>query len=78
MAVLTQGDVVDGVKVTLRSLSKVDFFPFFRSWFKRAKEGLNPPPPDSEGLKTIESQVDELIFRFRSGRGVSVIWERPS
>ena len=72
MAVLTRREVDEGVRATLRFLSKAEFLPFFRSWFKRSKEGLHP---HSEHLKIIESQVDELIFRFRLGRGMSIISE---
>ena len=70
MAVSTRREIDHGVRVTLRFFSKVEFLPLFRSWFKQSKEGLNPC---SEHLKTIESQVDEKIFRFSSGRAVSVI-----
>ena len=76
MAVLTRKEVDDGVRATLRFLSKVEFIPIFRYWFKRSKEGLNP---HSERLKIIEPQVDEQIFRFHSERGVvSIISEWPS
>ena len=53
MAVLTRREVEDGVKTTLRFLSKVEFF---LSWIKRYKEGFNP---HSETLDIIGSQVDE-------------------
>ena len=75
MVVLTRREVDHGVRATLRFLSKVDFFPFFRSWFKRSKEGLNP---EQWRLKIIGSQVDGYIFCFQSGRGVSIIWKWPS
>ena len=55
MAVLTRREVDAGVRATLRLLSEVDFFSFFRSWFNGSKEGLDP---HSEQLKPIESQVD--------------------
>ena len=61
MAVLTRRELDDGVKETLKFLSKVEFFPFFRSWFERPKEEFNPY---SEHFKTIEFQVDEKTFRF--------------
>ena len=57
------------MRATLRFLPKVDFFPFFRSWLKWSKEGFDP---HSEHLETIGSQVEETIFRFRSGRGGDV------
>ena len=72
MAVLTRREVDQGVWVTLRFPSKVEFIPFFRSWLKRSKEELNP---HSEHLIRIEPQVDEEIFRFPAGRGVSIISE---
>ena len=56
MAVLTRREVDDGVRATLRFLSKVDFLPFFQSWFKGFKKGFNS---HSERLNTHESQVDE-------------------
>ena len=65
MALLTRREVEDGVRGTLRSLSKLDFFSFFRSWFKRSKEGFDL---HSEHLKIIESQFGEEKLRFRSGR----------
>ena len=52
MAVLTRREVDDGVRATVRFLSKVQFFPFFRSWFKGSKEGLDP---HSEHLKITKS-----------------------
>ena len=55
MACLTRREVDDGVRATLKFLSKVDFLPYFRSWLKRSKEGSNL---HSEHLKTIESQFD--------------------
>ena len=72
MAVLTRRKVDDAVRAKLRFLS-----PFFWSRFKRFKERFNP---HSEDLKIIEFQVDEYIFRFRSGKGggVSISWEWPS
>ena len=51
MAVLTRREVDNGVRATSRFLSKFDFFPFFRSWLKRSKEGSNPPPPHSKDFK---------------------------
>ena len=71
MEVLTWREVDHGLRATLRSLSKVDFLP---SWLKRSPEGLNP---HREDRKITESQVDGWIFRFRSGRGVSIISEWP-
>ena len=65
MAVLTQGEVDHDVRATVWFLSKVDFFPSFRSWFKGSKEGFDP---HSEVLETIESQFEEYTFRFRLGR----------
>ena len=56
---------------SLRFLLKVDFFPVLRCWFKRHEEGFDP---HREHLEIIASQ----IFRFRSGRGVSVISEWPT
>ena len=56
MAVLTRREVDDGVRETLRLLLNIDFFPFFRSWLKRSKEGFDPR---SEPLKVMESYVDE-------------------
>ena len=72
MAVLTRREVDEGVRATLRLLSKVDSCPFFRSRFKQSKEGFNLR---SKHLETNESQVDEKIFRFRSGQAVSIISE---
>ena len=40
MAVWTWREGDDGVRATLRFLSKVDFVPFFQSSFKRSKEGF--------------------------------------
>ena len=48
-------EVDDGVRATLRFLSEVDFFPFFRSWFKRSEEGFDP---HREHRKIIQPQVD--------------------
>ena len=56
MAVLTRREVDGGVRAPLRFLSKVDLFPFFRSWFKRSKEGFDP---HSEHFISTESRIDE-------------------
>ena len=56
MAVLTRREVDHGVSATLRFLSKVEFFPFFRTWLKQFKEGFSP---HSEHLKTIDFLIDE-------------------
>ena len=40
MAVLTRREVDKGM---LRIVLKVELLPFFRCWFKRPKEGLDPP-----------------------------------
>ena len=42
MAVLTWRKVDHGIRATLRVLSRVNFFPFFRSWFKRPEEEFSP------------------------------------
>ena len=63
-------------------LSKVDLSPFFLSWFKRSKRRIQLPPPlHREHREMIDSQDDEWIFRFRSGRGggmnnlgVTLVW----
>ena len=52
IAVLIRGQVDDGVRVTLRFLSKVEVFNFFRSWFKRSKKEFNV---HNEYLKITES-----------------------
>ena len=76
MAVLTRREVDDGVRATLRFLSKVEFFLSSGLVSNGLKKDSTPPPPN-EDLKIIESQVDEQIFRFRLGRGVSIISEWP-
>ena len=53
MTVLTRREVDDGVRATLRFLSKIDFLPV---WVQTVEEGFNPY---SEHLKILESQVDE-------------------
>ena len=67
MAVLTRREVDDGVRATLRFPSRVDFFPFFRSWFY----------PHSELFKIL-SWWTSLSFSFGKGGGVSIISEWPS
>ena len=66
MTALTRREVDDGMRATLRFLSKADFSPFFRYWLKQSKEGFNP---HNEDFEAIESQIDEETFRFRLGRG---------
>ena len=77
MAVLTRREVDDDVRATLRLLSKVDFFPFFRSWFKWSKERFDP---HSENLKInwFSSWWINLSFPFGKGGGLSIISEWPS
>ena len=67
MAVLTRREVDDSGRAAFRFLSKVEIFPFFQSWFKQSKGVFNLL---SEDFKTIEAEVDECRFRFRSRIGV--------
>ena len=61
MAVLIRREVDDGVRATLRFLSKVDFSPFFRSWFKRFTGESNL----KRGyFKTIEYQIWWINLSF--------------
>ena len=55
MAVLTRREVDRGVRAPLTFPSKVDFFPFFRSWRKLSKEWFNP---HSKHFETIEYHDD--------------------
>ena len=76
MAVLTRREVDDGVRTTLRFPLKVELFPF-QSWFKRFKEGNNPPPPHTH-REPVENQLNLklmnksfLFVREREERGVN-------
>ena len=60
-------EVDDGVKATLRFLSKVDFFPFFRSWLESSKEEFDP---HGEDLNITDSSwwINLLVLTGGGGR----------
>ena len=72
MAVLTRRVVDQGVRGMLRFLSKVDFFPFSRSWFKKFWRRIQPfsPPPPVNTLKYSNLKPMNKSFIFvRKGGG---------